>query len=97
MCEHVGPDDPDSWLIAVHELVWRCPVDHDGRHHVLRARLWGGTVPAGRVDAVVQSTDKNFLVPVGGAIVSSFHSLGRLTVEGCIPGDHHRYQWICLI
>lgn len=23
----------------------------------------------GRVDAVVQSTDKNFLVPVGGAVV----------------------------
>lgn len=26
----------------------------------------------GRVDAFVQSTDKNFLVPVGGAIVASF-------------------------
>ena len=26
---------------------------------------------AGRVDAFVQSTDKNFLVPVGGAIVAS--------------------------
>lgn len=25
----------------------------------------------GRVDAVVQSTDKNFLVPVGGAVVTS--------------------------
>lgn len=25
----------------------------------------------GRVDAFVQSTDKNFLVPVGGAVVSS--------------------------
>ncbi len=26
---------------------------------------------AGRVDAVVQSTDKNFMVPVGGAIVAA--------------------------
>lgn len=26
----------------------------------------------GRVDAVVQSTDKNFLVPVGGALVAAF-------------------------
>ena len=25
----------------------------------------------GRVDAVVQSTDKNFMVPVGGAIVAA--------------------------
>jgi O-phospho-L-seryl-tRNASec:L-selenocysteinyl-tRNA synthase len=25
----------------------------------------------GRVDAFVQSTDKNFLVPVGGAVVAS--------------------------
>ena len=25
----------------------------------------------GRVDAFVQSTDKNFMVPVGGAIVAS--------------------------
>jgi len=26
----------------------------------------------GRVDAFVQSTDKNFLVPVGGAIIAGF-------------------------
>lgn len=25
----------------------------------------------GRVDAVVQSTDKNFMVPVGGAVVAA--------------------------
>lgn len=28
-------------------------------------------IDAGRVDAVVQSTDKNFLTPIGGAIVAS--------------------------
>lgn len=27
---------------------------------------------SGRVDAVVQSTDKNFMVPVGGAVVSAW-------------------------
>lgn len=26
----------------------------------------------GRVDAFIQSTDKNFMVPVGGAIVAGF-------------------------
>lgn len=30
-------------------------------------------VDAGRVDAVVQSTDKNFLTPIGGAIVAAPH------------------------
>ncbi|XP_037092822.1 O-phosphoseryl-tRNA(Sec) selenium transferase-like isoform X2 [Pollicipes pollicipes] len=33
----------------------------------------------GRVDVVVQSTDKNFMVPVGGAIVAGFD---RVLVEG---------------
>jgi O-phospho-L-seryl-tRNASec:L-selenocysteinyl-tRNA synthase len=34
-------------------------------------KLVRGAVDAGRVDAVVQSTDKNFLTPVGGSIVAS--------------------------
>jgi O-phospho-L-seryl-tRNASec:L-selenocysteinyl-tRNA synthase len=34
-------------------------------------KLVRGAIDAGRVDAVVQSTDKNFLTPVGGAIVVS--------------------------
>ena len=34
-------------------------------------KLVRGAVDAGRVDAIVQSTDKNFLTPVGGAIVAS--------------------------
>lgn len=39
----------------------------------------------GRVDAVVQSTDKNFLVPVGGAVVcgpdATFIEQARVTLE----------------
>lgn len=30
-----------------------------------------GAIDAGRVDAIIQSTDKNFLTPIGGAIISS--------------------------
>ncbi len=30
-----------------------------------------GAIDAGRVDAVIQSTDKNFLTPVGGALIAS--------------------------
>ena len=39
-------------------------------HPFLRARSLVETAcRVGRVDAFVQSTDKNFLVPVGGAVV----------------------------
>ncbi|MBS7288900.1 MAG: O-phosphoseryl-tRNA(Sec) selenium transferase, partial [Candidatus Freyarchaeota archaeon] len=34
-------------------------------------RLVRGAADAGRVDAVVQSTDKNFLTPVGGSVVAA--------------------------
>jgi len=34
-------------------------------------KLIRGAIDAGRVDAVVQSTDKNFLTPVGGSIIAS--------------------------
>lgn len=34
-------------------------------------KLIKGAIDAGRVDFVIQSTDKNFLTPVGGSIVSS--------------------------
>ena len=41
----------------------------------------------GRVDAIVQSTDKNFLVPVGGAIVASPHSAVVDAVSRMYPGE----------
>jgi O-phospho-L-seryl-tRNASec:L-selenocysteinyl-tRNA synthase len=34
-------------------------------------KLVKGAIDAGRVDAIIQSTDKNFLTPVGGAIIAS--------------------------
>ena len=42
----------------------------------------------GRVDAVVQSTDKNFMVPVGGAVVSACRSSPALVeaVNKAYPG-----------
>ena len=45
-------------------------------------------LPAGRVDAVVQSTDKNFMVPVGGAIVAAGKRLPDLVeaVNKLYPG-----------
>lgn len=40
----------------------------------------------GRVDAFVQSTDKNFLVPVGGAIISSGSSETLTQISQTYPG-----------
>lgn len=34
-------------------------------------KLIRGAIDAGRVDAIIQSTDKNFLTPVGGSIIAS--------------------------
>ena len=40
----------------------------------------------GRVDAFIQSTDKNFLVPVGGAIVAGFDENFIDAVSKTYPG-----------
>jgi len=40
----------------------------------------------GRVDAFVQSTDKNFMVPVGGAVIASFDRLFIQDVSKIYPG-----------
>lgn len=40
----------------------------------------------GRVDAIVQSTDKNFLVPVGGAIISSRNKGLLENINSSYPG-----------
>jgi len=70
-----APRQPD----AVDELAKLCR--EFGVGHVINnayglqcpviTKLINRAAVVGRVDAVVQSTDKNFLVPVGGAIVSS--------------------------
>ena len=41
----------------------------------------------GRIDAFVQSTDKNFLVPVGGAIVASSNADFVKKVAQTYPGN----------
>ena len=40
----------------------------------------------GRVDAFVQSTDKNFLVPVGGSVVAGFDSKLIENIGKMYPG-----------
>ncbi|GLI64684.1 hypothetical protein VaNZ11_008038 [Volvox africanus] len=52
------------------------------------AAAWSRGGSGGRVDAVVQSTDKNFMVPVGGALVAAPATRPGLVaaVNGTYPG-----------
>lgn len=45
----------------------------------------------GRVDAFVQSTDKNFMVPVGGAVVASSSEAFIKDVAQIYPGQIYYY------
>ncbi len=49
-------------------------------------KLIRGAIDAGRVDAIIQSTDKNFLSPVGGAIVASPNEEFLNDVSGAYAG-----------
>ena len=40
----------------------------------------------GRVDAFVQSTDKNYMVPVGGAIIVGFNAKFLEKISKLYPG-----------
>ncbi|MHA1721127.1 MAG: O-phosphoseryl-tRNA(Sec) selenium transferase [Promethearchaeota archaeon] len=44
------------------------------------------SIDAGRVDAIIQSTDKNFLTPVGGAIISSPNANLINAISQCYAG-----------
>ena len=47
----------------------------------------------GRVDAFIQSTDKNLLVPVGGAIVASCNEPFLQAVAQTYPGEKRYRGW----
>lgn len=43
----------------------------------------------GRIDAFVQSLDKNFMVPVGGAIIAGFDDSFVKEISRMYPGEKH--------
>ena len=45
-----------------------------------------GAIDAGRVDAIIQSTDKNFLTPIGGSIVASPSKEFMEEINQCYAG-----------
>ena len=48
--------------------------------HILQAFRFG------RVDAFVQSTDKNYMVPVGGAVIAGFDAKFLEKISQLYPG-----------
>ncbi|VDM98682.1 unnamed protein product [Thelazia callipaeda] len=85
-----APREPDN-LIAVGELCKRYGVKH------LVNNAYGLQSPecrkrieeagsSGYIDAFVQSTDKNFLVPVGGSVVATFSKKALDNIANFYPG-----------
>lgn len=80
-----APRSPDD-IVAVAKLCDRVGVPHvvNNAYGVQSAALCAQVTAAwrkGRVDAVVQSMDKNFMVPVGGAVVAAPKSRPDLVSE----------------
>lgn len=48
----------------------------------------------GRVDAFVQSTDKNFMVPVGGAVIAGFDAKFIEQVGKMYPGKNYKHVFL---
>ena len=46
------------------------------------------------MDVVVQSTDKNFMVPVGGAIVAGFDKALVDSISKNYPGTQSRFKFL---
>lgn len=49
----------------------------------------------GRIDAFVQSLDKNFMVPVGGAIIAGFDEVFIKEISQVYPGMHIYKLYSC--
>ena len=49
-------------------------------------KLIRSAIDAGRVDVVIQSTDKNFLTPVGGAVIASPHNENIIKISQAYAG-----------
>eukprot|EP00658_Telonema_sp_P-2_P068122 TRINITY_DN5704_c0_g2_i1.p1 TRINITY_DN5704_c0_g2~~TRINITY_DN5704_c0_g2_i1.p1 ORF type:complete len:380 (-),score=93.41 TRINITY_DN5704_c0_g2_i1:785-1924(-) len=87
-----SPRAPDK-LVEIAELCKRTGVGHlvnnaYGVQAASTTQLIQNAVKKGRVDVVVQSTDKNFMVPVGGAIIAASSSDSSLLdeISAAYPG-----------
>lgn len=64
-------------------------ISHQGAAEALCLR-WGLLLQGarvGRIDAFVQSLDKNFLVPVGGAVIAGFDEAFVQEISRMYPGN----------
>ncbi|KAM9836702.1 O-phosphoseryl-tRNA(Sec) selenium transferase isoform 1-T1 [Aulostomus maculatus] len=62
-------------------------ISHNTRkHHVIECVVHHQGARVGRIDAFVQSLDKNFMVPVGGAIIAGFDESFIQDISKMYPG-----------
>ncbi|VDO52694.1 unnamed protein product, partial [Onchocerca flexuosa] len=85
-----APRQPDN-LIAIGELCAKYDVKHvvNNAYGLQSSECRKRIEEAGRagyIDAFVQSTDKNFLVPVGGSIVATFNEKSLDIIANFYPG-----------
>lgn len=85
-----APRAPDS-IIEISRLCEKFNIAHVvnnafGLQSTSICSLINRASKSGRLDAVVQSTDKNIMVPVGGSIVATFKTGLKEEISMCYPG-----------
>ncbi|KAE9414950.1 hypothetical protein Angca_009213, partial [Angiostrongylus cantonensis] len=85
-----SPRSPDS-IEAISSICQLCHVPHlvnnaYGLQSEECVRLLNAGCAVGRIDAFVQSLDKNFQIPVGGAIIGVFKQSAAQTIAQFYPG-----------
>merc|ERR1711865_488087 len=87
-----SPRVPDK-LVEIAEICKKNDIGHlinnaYGVQAASTTQLIGNAIRKGRVDVIVQSTDKNFMVPVGGAILAAPVSNSKLLdqISAAYPG-----------
>merc|ERR1712166_1472310 len=87
-----SPRVPDK-LVEIAEICKKNDIGHlinnaYGVQAASTTQLNGNAIRKGRVDVIVQSTDKNFMVPVGGAILAAPSNSSKLLdeISAAYPG-----------
>jgi len=87
-----SPRVPDK-LVEIAEICKKNDIGHlinnaYGVQAASTTQLIGNAIRKGRVDVIVQSTDKNFMVPVGGAILAAPANSSKLLdeISAAYPG-----------
>lgn len=82
-----APDPAGTGATAPRSSCCRASTSHQGAAEALSWDLLLQGARVGRIDAFVQSLDKNFLVPVGGAVIAGFDESFVQEISRMYPGE----------